>query len=235
MVNPTGNPVVMWFRRDLRLSDNPALHAAIETGRSVVCVYVHDEASNAIRPIGGASKWWLDKSLAALSEDIRARGGKLILRSGPTKDVVLQLARELGCSAIYWNRRYGLDERTLDTEIKTDFAAGGIEAFSFNGSLLTEPWVFKTGSGGHYKVFSPYWRAVQANYTPHESYTPPEELSGMRLPSEKLDDWNLHPHSPDWSTGFTQKWTPGEAGANDRVDQFLETAVNTYGKRPQSP
>lgn len=238
MVSDGNQPVIMWFRRDLRLNDNPALTAAFESGCPVVCLYIHDPSSTGIRKTGEASNWWLDKSLKSLSAAIENRGGKLILRRGSPKHILLELAEEFNCAGVFWNRRYGLDERSHDAEIKTELIDRGIAASSFNGSLLTEPWVFKTGNGGHYKVFSPYWRMVQANYRPHDRLDAPSTLSSPNIPSEHLGDWNLHPTSPDWSGGFGDKWSPGETGARVRLEVFLKNAVDSYGddrNRPDLP
>src|SRR5690606_22742872 len=71
------------FRDDLRLSDNPALPAAADLGRPLVCVFVHDQESEGIRPLGGAARWWLHGSLQQLSKALKARGGELLIFTGP--------------------------------------------------------------------------------------------------------------------------------------------------------
>jgi len=235
VVNRSDQPVIMWFRRDLRLSDNPALNAARETGRPIICVYIRSSATQTERGDGAASNWWLDKSLNALATDINAIGGKLILRRGEPQDIMLGLVEELDAHGVYWNRRYGQGERELDAAIKSELTKRELEVHSFNGSLLTEPWVLKTGSGGHYKVFSPYWRSVQANYQPHPPLPSPKQLSAPDIQSDELSDWQLHPNRPDWSEGFTPKWTPGELGAHKRLENFLSHSVNTYGEDRNRP
>lgn len=231
----TKNPVIMWFRRDLRLSDNPALTAAVESGCPVFCVYIHDTETNTLRKDGGASNWWLDKSLKTLAADIEDRGGKLILRSGATKTVLENIIAETDSVGVFWNRRYGEAERSLDAEIKSDLIGKGICVQSFNGSLLSEPWVFKTGTGGHYKVFSPYWRAVQQSYQPHKFLPAPESFPETLVTSDDPSEWNLHPTRPDWSGGFQPKWEPGEHGAYERLDNFLSDSVDNYGDNRNRP
>ena len=235
MAGGPSDPVIMWFRRDLRLADNPALTAAAASGCPVVCVYIHDESPTIHRAVGGASLWWLDKSLKSLSKDIEDRGGKLLLRRGSAKDTLLAIAEELGAVGVFWNRRYGADEREIDADIKSELCKRNVCAQSFNGSLLTEPWIYKTGSGGHYKVFSPYWRAVQANYSPHAHLESPTQLSRCELPSDDVDDWALHPSKPDWSEGFSGHWTPGESGALSRLSAFLDGPVNSYSDDRNRP
>ncbi|QYF75591.1 deoxyribodipyrimidine photo-lyase [Cryobacterium sp. PAMC25264] len=138
-------PSLVWLRDDLRLGDNPALTAAVKRGRPLVLVYVLDEVSPGIRPLGGASKWWLHQSLTSLAADTAALGGRLVLRRGPGGDVIDGLVDELGAGAVFWNRRYGQAERDVDTAVKTRLTDAGIVAHSFAGSLLFEPWTIKTG------------------------------------------------------------------------------------------
>ncbi|RZJ29318.1 MAG: deoxyribodipyrimidine photo-lyase, partial [Brevundimonas sp.] len=98
-------PVILWFRRDLRLSDNPALNHAAETGAPVIPVYIHDQGPLQDRA-GGASLWWLDKSLQALDDSLKARGSRLILRSGDSETELRRLIGETGADAVFMNRRF---------------------------------------------------------------------------------------------------------------------------------
>lgn len=235
MVEEPSAPVIMWFRRDLRLTDNPALAAAVSSGCPVICLYIHDTESKKLRSDGGASLWWLDKSLKALSADIAERGGQLVLRSGNARDVLMHIVEESGAAGVFWNRRYGAQEREMDARIKSELLENSICAQSFNGSLLTEPWTFKTGSGGHYKVFSPYWRTVQANYKPHWPLEAPNDLSAPQIASEDLASWALHPSAPDWSRGFSPEWQPGEEGARKRLALFLDGPISDYSDYRNRP
>ena len=235
MIEGLSDPVIMWFRRDLRLEDNPALTAAVSSGCPVVCVYIHDDKTPGLKQDGAASLWWLDKSLRSLSENIASRGGKLLLRRGNSEKILLQIAKEVRAAGVFWNRRYGAAEISLDQDIKKKLTDRSICVQSFNGSLLTEPWVFKTGKGSHYRVFSPYWRTVQANYLPHPHIKAPKALATCDVRSENLDDWKLHPEKPDWSAGFSPIWTPGEQGARERLSDFLGGAVSNYCEHRNRP
>lgn len=218
----------MWFRRDLRLDDNPALAAATTASRdNVVCLYIFEDLSDA-RAIGGASKWWLDKSLRALRAKIEALGGTLILRRGDAQTVIHDVIAETGAESVFWNRRYEQPGRDTDAALKTDLNDRGLRAESFNGTLLTEPWTQTTGSGGYYKVYSPYWRAVQANFASADPAPTPKSLAPFQIASDDLDDWRLHPKSPDWSVGFDGLWQPGEDGAKARLAAFLDGPVSSY-------
>lgn len=235
MATAPKTPVIVWFRRDLRLADNPALAAAIARKRPLILLFIREPASAKERPLGAASNWWLDKSLRRLSEDIRERGGQFLLRSGDPKTEIRKIISETGAQEIYWNRRYDLVGRMRDTEIKSELADLDIKVESFNGSLLSEPWAFKTGAGGYYKVFTPYWRRLRASYEAPHAHPTPKKLNTLELNGDQIDDWALHPESPDWSTGFNAHWRPGEQGAHDRLTTFVETSISQYQDHRNRP
>ncbi len=219
----------------MRLADNPALQAAIASKGPVVCLFLLEE-DDRLRPHGGAQAWWLDKSLKALKTDIENRGGQLVLRRGQAQLVLDQLIRETGAGSVFWNRRYGSAERDIDTSIKAALNDRQIHVESFNGTLLTEPWSRKTGSGGYYRVFTPYWKSLRANYTPPSPLPAPDRLDGgTRLTTDALESWKLHPTQPDWSTGFSDYWAPGEAGALARLNNFCKTGLTSYDPQRNRP
>ena len=226
-------PSIVWFRNDLRLADNPALQAAMNRGEPVVLVYIRDEVSEGIRPLGEASEWWLHHSLLALSKRIGALGGELILRTGKGLDVISALVAEVSAGAVYWNRRYGLAKQH-DQVLKESLRAQGIVAESFNGTLLFEPWTIQNGEGKPFKVFTPFWRACLASEPPRSPLPAPSSISSVpRVPSEDLDDWKLLPTTPDWSAGLHETWTPGEEGAKSRLDTFVESILRDYHRRDE--
>ncbi|ABI75705.1 deoxyribodipyrimidine photolyase family protein [Hyphomonas neptunium ATCC 15444] len=224
----SASPAILWFREDLRLTDNPALNAAVNSGRPLICVYLRETGAGAPREMGGASRWWLNKSLASLGASLEAIGGKLTLRTGPAEKIIPALVEETGAAAVFWNRRYGLPERETDAAIKKTLKDNGVECQSFNGRLLMEPWDLKTGSGGWYKVFTPFWRALQAQYKPPAFIPSPKKIAGASAETENLKDWGLHPEKPDWSGGIAAAWEPGEVGAQKRLDAFLDGPVSDY-------
>ena len=137
----------MWFRRDLRLVDNPALTAARDYNVGpLICLFIY-ETDGSHREIGGASKWWLDKSLRSLAADIEGRGGKLILRKGNAQDTLNAIIEETGAKAVFWNRRYDKAGIEIDKAIKADLKDQDIHVESFNGSVITEPWTQQTKTG----------------------------------------------------------------------------------------
>jgi deoxyribodipyrimidine photo-lyase len=238
---PSVSPSLVWFREDLRLADNPALTAAVERGDPILCVYIHDERSEGLRPLGAASKWWLGRSLAALSSDISGKGGALHVMTGAADAVIAQLVDQAGIGAVYWNRRYGAAERALDTRIKSALKAKGVAAETFNSHLLNEPWEVATQAGTPVKVFTPYWRAARARGEPAFPLPAPARIRGAALPEAlaklvvPLESLGFEPSKPDWAGGMRAEWRPGEAGAAARLDAFLEGALKGYGENRNRP
>ncbi len=223
-------PVIVWFRQDLRLVDNPALHAAVGSDRPVIALYVLDEAGAGAWPLGGASRWWLHHSLAALSTALAERGARLVLRRGDARAELDRLVAETGAGAVFWNRCYEPAAIVRDKNIKAALDARGIEAKSFNANLLFEPWTIATQSAQPFKVYTPFAKACRAAPEPAQPLPAPVRLPGLAPPprSDALASWQLLPTRPDWTAGLRASWTPGEAGANARLDRFLDAAVERY-------
>lgn len=226
----TDAPVLVWFRSDLRVNDNPALTAAAETGLPVICVFIRDEETPGDWKPGGASQWWLHHSLSELKKSLEALGSQLVLKTGTALDVIAELIDETGADTVYWNRRYEVHNRETDTSIKSDLRDKGLDAISFKANLLIEPWEVETKSGDPFKVFTPFWKASLNIIDPADPLLAPKRLKAPdNLPdSDQLDDWTLLPTKPDWSRGLMDEWEPGEAGAARRLKDFLETPINRY-------
>jgi len=225
----------MWFREDLRLADNPALAAACETDAPVICLFVLETEGTGQRAMGGAHKWWLHESLEALSKSIGECGGQLVLREGRAEDILHQICKDQGIEAVFWNRRYDAQGIETDKSIKSALKDAGIEATSKNGRLLTEPWTFETGSGGYYKVYTPYWKSVRAEYSAPDAHDAPDTLADVGLQSDQLADWELLPTKPNWAEAFSDHWTPGEAGAREQLEAWLDDGIDNYDDRRNRP
>ena len=230
-LNQSPHPSLVWLRDDLRLDDNPALDAASKDG-PVVIVFVLEEGAGTGRPFGGALKWWLHQSLKSLASDLKARGLTLLLRRGDPKVIIPQLAQAIGAKAVHWNRRYYAWSKPLDSAIKSDLNTIEIKAISHKANVLSEPWEIKTGAGGPFKVFTPFFKAAQplCDAWAQEAVSTPKLIGfdAFNYPSERLDDWDLHPSKPDWSGGLTHMWQPGENGAQKRLETFLDGPIRTY-------
>ncbi len=231
------SPVIVWFRRDLRIADNPALMAAAETGRPVVPLYILDDAPGPWT-MGGAARWWLDGSLRCLQSKLSALGAPLTLRCGPSAEVLAKVVAETGATAVYWNRCYEPDTIARDTEIKRDLKGQGLNVESFNASLLFEPWTVQTKTGGFYKVYTRFWHACRDKGTPPPPLAAPNALIPVPdsgLISDALDDWALAPTTPDWAGGLRRRWTPGEDGAMARLQWFLDGTIDDYNATRDFP
>ena len=230
-------PVLVWLRDDLRLADHPALVHAAATGRPVVALWVLDEVSPGVRPIGGASRWWLHRSLAALAADLRRLGIDLALARGPAGDVVSAVAARIDAAEVVWNRRYLPAMIEIDTELKARLRAAGREVRDFQASLLHEPDAVRTGGGGPFRVFTPFWRACLAAGTPRRPLPRPAALRPWdgAMASLPLDALELLPRRPYWAAGLDSTWTPGEAGAEARLARFLDEGLATYAVERDRP
>ncbi|MFZ2468858.1 MAG: deoxyribodipyrimidine photo-lyase [Parvibaculum sedimenti] len=224
--------VIVWFRQDLRLADNLALAAAVETGEPILPVYILDKEAM----LGGASRWWLHGSLEALGGELEKRGAPLVLRRGLAADILPSLVAETKASAVFWNRCYEPTAIARDTTLKASLAASGIAAKSFNAGLLAEPCEVQTGGGGPYKVFTPFWRSLAARAPFAAPLRAPKNLRGLAgIASDDLSRWNLRPAKPDWAGGLRTAWRPGEKHAAARLSYFLDELVVGYATMRDLP
>ena len=220
-------PSLVWFRRDLRLTDNPALCAAATEGSPVIPVYLQGGDEEA----GAASNWWLHGSLERLDRDLRSMGSRLTVRRGDPLQQLRALVRETGADTVYWNRRYEPGAFTADAETKQALRGDGLQVHSYNSHLLFEPHTVANGTGAPYRVFTPFWRACQRLGPPDEPGPRPQRLPApASWPSSlEVDGLRLRPRI-DWASGLRRRWEPGEAGALERLDLFCREADATYAE-----
>ena len=225
-------PLIVWFRQDLRLTDNPALAAA--SGGPIVALYIWDEVTEPVP--GGASRWWLQGALESLGAALAKRGVALVLRRGNVADVLERVISEAGACGVYWNRCYEPAAIRRDRAIKEDLKRRGLAAESFNSALLFEPWEIETQSGGPFKVYTPFANASRKQ-APRPAAAAPRKLTPYagQVASDELKTWNLRPAKPDWATGLRASWTPGEAGAQKQWVGFFEERVAAYHRARDVP
>jgi deoxyribodipyrimidine photo-lyase len=206
-------PIIVWLRRELRLTDNAALMAAAERGDNVIPVYIWSPAEDHPWEPGSAQRWWLHHSLRALDRDLADAGSRLIVRSGNSLQVLRQLAEETGASGVFWNRLYDPAARERDATIKAALREDGLICESFNASLLFEPWQVATAAGNPYRVFTPFWKSCLAIEPPREPVAKPTRLAAPpRWPeSMPVDALELLPRAP-WEAGLEASWSPGLSG-----------------------
>ncbi|MBX9758870.1 MAG: DNA photolyase family protein [Beijerinckiaceae bacterium] len=232
-------PALVWLRDDLRLSDQPALAAAVKSGRPVIALFLHDDGRSCGRPLGGAQRWWLHHSLAALSASLDKIGGRLDIVAGD-HDELPAIALKLGAGEVFWTRRYNSQQIATDQRVKSALGEAGIAAHSFNGQLLREPWELATKTGGPFRVFTPFWKASQALGDFAAPLPAPKKIAAADWPRaaprrSKLDDLGLLPTRPDWAGGLRATWTPGEAGAMERLSGFLKGPAARYADERDRP
>ncbi len=222
-------PVIVWLRRDLRLADHAAFAAAAARG-PVLPVYVLDDETPAHRRMGGASRWWLHHSLAALDEALRGKGSRLILRRGKSEEVLAALVAQAGASEVHALHHYEPWWRNAERAV-----AKRLDLHLHHGNYLAPPGSVVTGSGSPYKIYTPFWRALCQQMPPPPPLSEPARIAAPQVwpDSDSLDSWNLLPTRPDWAGGLREEWTPGEAGALARLDAFLGRAPKYEQRRNQ--
>nr|WP_260429055.1 MULTISPECIES: deoxyribodipyrimidine photo-lyase [unclassified Burkholderia] len=235
-------PVVVWFRDDQRLGDNPALTHAVGTGHPVVCVYVHDPAPKSGRAMGGAQRWWLHESLSKLDDALSALGGSLIVLRGNAQEAITNFALAIQAARVVWNRRYSKAHTDIDASIKKSLSERGIVVSTFNGHLLREPWTVTTREGLPFQVFSAYWRAAcRDEACPPAPLAAPSQIAFFPVPERvtphvsSLRELALQATAPDWAGGLRLTWRCGEQAARQRLDAFLEEALRDYADMRDFP
>lgn len=212
---PAMSQSILWFRQDLRLLDQPALAAAAGEG-PVLALFILDEETPGMRPLGAAQRWWLHHSLSALHESLSAKGIPLHLRRGRSHDVLKDVIAQTGIRRIHANHQYEAGWKAAEADVATM-----AELLLHHGNQLAPPETILTGSGGRYRVFTPWWRALLSQMPPRKPIAVPEHLvAATHVETDQLADWALLPTKPDWSGGFAV-WTPGEAGAQVALKAFL--------------
>ena len=227
---------LLWFRHDLRLTDNPALLAAVSRGGPVIPVFIWSPEEEGRWQPGSAVRWWLHQSLGRLDASLHQHHSRLIIRRGPTLETMRELLDQSGATAVYWNRQYEPALISRDSSLKAALHKDGLIAESFNGSVLFEPWTVRKQNGQPYQVFSAFWKACLGQPEPAPPQNAPSHVATPRhWPSTlKLADLCLEP-TVDWTGGLRTTWCPGEAGAAEQLRCFEEQALAGYATARDQP
>lgn len=226
--------IIVWFENDFRISDNPALYYAAKQGR-VVPVFIY--ASDNVRELGGAKKWWQHKSLLSLNESLKSLGVKLIIRKGNDfLSVLKSLISEVHADSVYWNKRFDPLTKSRDENIKKELISSGIKVECFDSFLLHNPNNFFTADGKPYGVFAPFWKKFQNEIVVSAPLPAPERLQGVDLDihSERLEDLKLLPKI-NWYSEMENFWNVSEQAAQKRLDWFISHALDGYGENRDRP
>jgi len=227
---------LIWFRDDLRLGDNPALQAALARGYEVLPLFIHAPHEEGDWAPGAASDAWRLRSLAALDASLRARGSELRCAQGHSLDILREVATAHGVDAVFWNRRYEPAIEARDAAIKRALRADGLQADSFNGALLREPWQVETQQGDPYKVFSAYWKNASATHPGLHLAAPPAQLPAPQTHDDIAGPGTLRAlRAREWDGAFWQHVTPGEAGAHVALRRFIDNGLEDYSAARDRP
>jgi deoxyribodipyrimidine photo-lyase len=221
---------IFWFRQDLRLEDNPALHFACQNHSELLFIYILPSSIHKT-----AQSWWLHHSLLSLSNSLEKLGLTLILKTGDPIQIIQNLIKTKQMDAVYWNRCYEPENIERDTKLKSLLKEQGIASKSFSGSLLNEPWEIKNQQGQAFKVFTPFWKQCLKQITPPEKFTIVKWPQIINCESEKLQDWNLLPQKPNWAESFHLYFQPGESGALNKLSNFINTKLWHYKNARNEP
>lgn len=234
---PSSAPVLLWFRKDLRLDDNMALLKVIKSGRPIIPVYILPEKGSPYGPLGAAQGWWLHHSLAALELSLAAKGSRLILRRGDPAAILRTLGEETGADAVCATALADPRAVAADDSVAASLSERSISFHRIAGMLLHDPDRVRTGSGGNFRVYTPFWRALNQQAAPSPPRPAPETWPHPdRWPqSEALGAFALLPSRPNWASSFADHWTPGEAGAIARMHRFVEGSLKGYATNRDLP
>lgn len=226
---------IVWFRRDLRLSDNPALVAGA-THTRLIPLYIHDPQAEGEWGPGGATRWWLHHSLAALDSSLRTLGSQLIIREGDSGEILQALIEANGADHIYWNRCYEPALIARDSRLKEKLHQHGSTVKSSNAALLYEPWQLLKADETPYKVFTPFWKRLQQRGMPPVAAGRPQQLPPLPagLASLRPEQLQLLP-TLGWDAAFPRHWQPGETGAEQQLQHFIQAALHGYDEGRDLP
>lgn len=226
-------PIIVWFRRDLRLSDHAALTAAVKTGRPIIPVFILDELADGL---AAAPKWRLGLGVEQFTQALEGLGSRLTLRSGPAPSVLQDLIRETGAEAVYWSRLYDPKAVARDTAVKSGLKEQGITARSFGGHLMFEPWTVETKSGGYYRVYTPFWNMVKSRDVATPLTAPASIPAPAQWPNgERLETWRMGAAMNRGAMIVRPYVRLGEASAQTRLAEFIDRIVAGYNSTRDLP
>lgn len=219
-------PVIWWVRRDMRLSDNPALDAAVAPGGPVIPVFLLDELHDGY---GALPRWRMGLGAGALADALADRGSRLILRRGSAAETLRALVAETGARRVVFGYLADPDARARDRAVHDALTAENIEVTRIRGHLLFDPWAVETKTGGFYRVYTPYWKAVKDSKIDAPLTAPSRIPAPDSWPaSARLEDWNLAASMNRGADVVRPHLTVGEAAAQGRLGAFMAHRVAAY-------
>lgn len=232
--------ITVWFRDDLRLQDNPAFFHACESAETVLPVFILDEKAMGSWKIGGASRWWLERSLVSLQHQLKAQGSDLLIFKGDSLKTLKMIIKQTQSGSVYWNRRYTPALVECDKIVKKNLTDSGSTVKSFTGNLLIEPWKILNTSDLPYKVYTPFWKRMRQELVTSPPAILAEPSTIPQLPSTLPDSLSiaelcLYNTSIDWAKRFPDYWSPGAAGADSALEEFMAQSITVYPQQRDFP
>jgi deoxyribodipyrimidine photo-lyase len=224
-VSVNNHVAIFWFRQDLRIKDNPALIKSLKFNK-VVPIYILDDVNSKDFAMGAASRWWLHNSLKNLNKKL---DNKLSFYKGDPLKILKDLSERFDVKAIFWNRCYEPWRITRDKIIKEELVKLRVNVETSNGSLLWEPWEVLKADETPYKVFTPFYKKGCLNANPPRiPLSEPSIESLIKVKShDSLDSLELLPKF-NWYNEMEKIWIPGEEGAREKLDIFLDSGLDNY-------
>lgn len=236
MTQSNDKPVIVWFKQDLRLKDQPALAAAIQLKAPIIPLFIWSPKEEGNWPMGAASQWWLHHSLQSLEKDLSDIGLKLIIKQGSYLDTLKKLAKETEAQALFWNRNYEPAAIEVATKIKSELKKEEIDARSFNGSLLFNPWAVLNKQNEPYQVFTPFWKTCLKHPEPNNIFEAPKKATAYKgkIDSDTVDKLGLLPKI-HWDKGLEEAWQPGEKHAAKALQEAIDSVIAHYSEKRDFP
>jgi len=227
---------IVWFRQDLRVTDNPALSAAVAACDTVVCLFIDDPTDQTVSRVGAASRVWLHHSLLSLQQTLQQRGADLVIASGDSETMLAQVSAAYQATHLFWNRCYDPVSIKRDKKIKQSLSA--LQPESFNALLNAEPWESLKGDETAYRVFTPFWRMRAKSLPGPKPIRAPRAICGAHIASSAATRaGKFSPTSiaalallpaQDWHVNMMAHWQVGEKAAMTSLKRFLKAAVHDY-------
>ncbi|WP_374405433.1 deoxyribodipyrimidine photo-lyase [Pelagerythrobacter sp.] len=210
------SPQIVWLRRDLRLADHSAFHAAAEAG-PVIPVFVLDDDAAGDHANGGAARWWLHHSLESLGKSLGRHRSRIVLRKGDAVEHLVKIADQTGAGCIHAIRHYEPWWQEAESRLGAE-----CDLALYDGNYLMPPGAVTSGSGDPYKIYTPFAKAMREVMPPRDVLDAPETIHapGEWPEGDDLADWNLLPTKPDWAGGLRDFWRVGEDAAHERLEEW---------------
>ena len=221
---------IIWFRNDLRITDNAVINYCLENKRKVLPVYIYDPSTS----LGSASKWWLKNSLMSLNKSLK---GNLIVIEGAPSKILLDLVNKNGIKEILWNERYSKDDRSQDNEIKNIAKNHEVNCITFHSCLLKNPQTTLKKDATPFKVYTPFYKQQYQGMTYELFNYNTEEIDYIDCDDKKQISKILDVaiRTEKWHEKLLNKWSPGEAGAQEKLKVFLSNGLNGYSEGRNRP